>query len=81
MGYRNTYRENNKPNAGGWYKCTYCDKSIRFSQADIDHVWPQSRGGSNSNWNLVVACQSCNRSKGNKIDGRVVQGYITKIWS
>ncbi len=78
--YRKTYKLNNQANSGGWYNCTYCDKSIRFSDADIDHIWPQSKGGSNNNFNLVIACQTCNRSKGNKIDGRIIKGYVAKIF-
>ena len=78
--YRKKYRIENKPGAGGWYQCTYCDKKIRFSDSDIDHIWPKSRGGTNHSANLVIACQSCNRSKGNKIDGRVIEGFIAKIW-
>ena len=78
--YRETYKNRNKANAGGWYECTYCKKSIRFSQADIDHIWPQSRGGPDSHWNLVIACQSCNRSKGKKIDGRVIRGFFAKFF-
>ena len=77
--YRKSYKENNSANRGGWYNCAYCGKSIRFSDADIDHIWPKSKGGSNSNYNLVIACQSCNRSKGNKIDGRIIKGFVVKI--
>ena len=78
--YRKVYKLRNKANAGGWYECTYCGKKIRFSDADIDHIWPKSKGGSNHPCNLVIACQSCNRSKGAKIDGRVIQGFATKIF-
>jgi len=81
MGYRHEYKIRNKANGGGWYQCTYCDKKIRFSDSDIDHIWPQSKGGSDHPCNLVISCQSCNRSKGNKIDGRVIQGFFTKITS
>ncbi len=77
--YRDTYKNLNKANAGGWYKCTYCGKGIRFNESDIDHIWPQSKGGTDHHVNLVIACQSCNRSKGNKIDGRVIRGFVTKI--
>lgn len=81
MGYRAEYKLNNKANNGGWYSCAYCDSSIRFSDADIDHIWPQNKGGIDCTCNLVISCKSCNRSKGAKIDGRVVQGFYTKIFS
>ena len=81
MSYRNEYKLKNSANRGGWYKCTYCDKGIRFSDGDIDHIWPKSKGGSNSTLNLVIACKSCNRSKGAVIDGRVIKGYAVKIWA
>lgn len=80
MSYRKTYKLNNGANSGGWYACTYCDKKVRFSSAHVDHIWPKSKGGSNDSWNLVVSCAPCNQSKGNKIDGRVVEGYATKLF-
>ena len=44
------------------YNCTYCgDVEGPF---DLDHVIPYSKGGSHDEDNLVVACSSCNRSKG-----------------
>jgi hypothetical protein len=32
----------------------------------LDHALPISRGGSNTEWNLVIACESCNCSKRTK---------------
>jgi len=43
--------------------CFYCG-SVDFIEAD--HLIPLSRGGRHSVGNLVPACRSCNRSKGNK---------------
>ncbi len=45
------------------YTCQYCgSKSTRLT---IDHIIPKERSGSD-NWdNLVVACQPCNKQKGN----------------
>lgn len=31
----------------------------------VDHVVPQSRGGKSESRNLVLACQPCNKKKGN----------------
>lgn len=36
---------------------------------EVDHIIPQFRGGETKLDNLVLACRSCNRSKGIKIDG------------
>lgn len=46
-------------------KCYYCHK--RIVRYHIDHIIPLSRGGSNDISNLVLACPSCNLSKGNKL--------------
>ena len=44
---------------GEWVPCN--------SSADtIDHVLPQSRGGENTWWNLVGACQPCNSYKADR---------------
>jgi hypothetical protein len=42
------------------YACTYC-----CDDADeVDHIYPHSRGGSDSIENLTSACRACNASKG-----------------
>lgn len=72
MGYRDDYfnDEKNKSN-NGWYTCVRCGKKLRKSDAEIDHILPQSLGGTNSIDNLQVMCKSCNCSKGNGIDGTI----------
>lgn len=45
--------------------CQYCGATDL--PMDVDHVVPLTRGGSNKDDNLVTACYSCNRSKGNKL--------------
>lgn len=59
--------------------CAYCGKSLplyppkgswhqrNWDYPTIDHVVPQSRGGSHHISNLVAACWGCNRSKGNRV--------------
>lgn len=45
------------------FKCVYCgsDKNL-----NIDHVFPQSRGGKNTFENTVTSCVDCNNKKGNR---------------
>lgn len=42
-------------------KCVYCGAKAE----EIDHVIPRSKGGSNSTYNLVASCRSCNEKKSN----------------
>lgn len=43
------------------YTCQYC--GAHGVKLECDHVMPVSRGGSNSDTNLLTACLKCNRSK------------------
>lgn len=43
------------------YACVYCDSPLNLT---LDHIIPQSRGGSHTPDNLCTACRSCNSSKG-----------------
>ena len=47
----------------GW-QCAYCYRPAR-PHAVREHVYPRSRGGSDSITNLVIACASCNARKSN----------------
>jgi 5-methylcytosine-specific restriction endonuclease McrA len=47
------------------YTCQYCNSTE--SPLTIDHVIPKSRGGKTEWTNVVAACVSCNRKKGNKM--------------
>lgn len=44
------------------YECVYCGCGD-VKQLTLDHVIPQSKGGSNSWDNLVTACKKCNSEK------------------
>jgi len=46
------------------HRCQYCGRSR--GPMTTDHVIPRSLGGSESWSNLVTACVSCNRRKGNR---------------
>lgn len=48
------------------HMCQYCGRKLPKSELSIDHVVPQSQGGSDSWENLVLACLKCNVRKGNK---------------
>ena len=43
--------------------CHYCNQPIDYDNAQIDHVIPKVRGGSDAPINLVLACPSCNHIK------------------
>jgi 5-methylcytosine-specific restriction endonuclease McrA len=45
-------------------KCAYCGKEN--VPLEIEHIVPQSRGGSNRVSNLALSCRPCNQTKGNK---------------
>jgi hypothetical protein len=43
--------------------CSYCGSRDRLS---IDHLVPKARGGADRSENMVLACRSCNSSKGSR---------------
>jgi hypothetical protein len=47
-------------NQGG--KCFYCDAVLDIDEATIDHVIPQSKGGTNNLDNLVICCKYANHA-------------------
>lgn len=47
-------------------KCYYCAKKVG-KKYHADHVIPLVRGGSNGPENIVIACPTCNISKGSKL--------------
>lgn len=55
-------------------KCYWCDKPL--GSFERDHVVPLTRGGTNWPENIVVACPTCNRSKGN----RLPEDWLQIIW-
>ena len=42
-------------------KCAYCNSENNLT---LDHITPQSKGGTNFTKNIVCCCHSCNQSKG-----------------
>ena len=49
------------------FTCQYCGRKAPEVQFHIDHIFPQSKGGSDKEENLTLACDECNIGKGNKV--------------
>ncbi|MBW4597419.1 MAG: HNH endonuclease [Brasilonema angustatum HA4187-MV1] len=52
-------------------RCGYClsPQHLVMARLEIEHIIPISRGGSNDELNLWLACPLCNRYKSDKITG------------
>jgi hypothetical protein len=47
--------------------CVWCGSTIEDGNPlTLDHLVPQSKGGSNHERNLVTSCRRCNSSRGNR---------------
>jgi HNH endonuclease len=80
---REYVREREMPN-----QCIYCASTEQIS---LDHLVPRSRGGTDDEDNVVMACRACNSSKGDrgvyewfKLDRRyevprIVEGKYLKL--
>lgn len=44
--------------------CAYCGQPLRADTFTVDHVIPQSRGGTSRISNLLPCCHHCNQLKG-----------------
>lgn len=60
--------------------CAYCGAGVEDgAQLTLDHLRPHSKGGSNSEGNLVTCCHRCNSSRGNRsytVFAASVAGYV-----
>jgi len=66
--------------------CQYCFEKVSMSEATKDHLYPRSLGGTNHDFNLVLACRSCNSAKDNKypyfdVDGKEVKPKISSMYA
>lgn len=52
------------------YRCGYCHTSqlIIGPYLEIDHIFPESRGGTSSEENLIAACPMCNGRKRDRVE-------------
>ncbi len=77
--YRQEYFKHNKGLFGCIYFCSQCYKPILKKDVEVDHIIPLSKNGLNHISNCTATCRKCNRSKSDKIDERVIKGYIFKL--
>jgi len=74
--YRRTALNSAKKDQYGNVQDAYTGRYHKAKNMNADHIYPQSRGGSNAEYNLEMTHKSVNRSKGNKIQsGRMAKGY------
>lgn len=59
IGFAKEFVNNNK-NA----KCIYCETHLTLDNATTDHIIPISKGGNNTQVNLMVCCHQCNSDRG-----------------
>ena len=80
--YRNEYFKKNPGIYGNIWFCSQCGKIlIGKKNVVIDHIVPlNSIAGVNRTFNTVAICQKCNSSKSDRVDYRVVKGYLAKIF-
>jgi len=80
MDYRAEYFAHNPGLFGCIWTCAYCHRPlVGKHNVVVDHIVPlNSPLGRNARYNLVAACQSCNARKSDKIDARIVGGYVSK---
>lgn len=56
----------------GQTQCIYCPVTLDYinrrapNGAQVDHIVPHNKGGSDHPSNLLVCCRTCNISKGNR---------------
>lgn len=80
LDYRAEYFRHNPGMFGYIWFCAYCHKPLLRSQVQVDHIVPLNNvAGRNARYNLVAACEKCNKAKSDKIDERIVKGYCSKV--
>lgn len=93
--YRKEFHKHNNPvkvkRGVPQYRCIYCGELTPLYSSgndfpmEVDHIIPKTRMGAgilwnpNKGWNLGASCKSCNTSKSNKIDYRVIKGFSNKM--
>lgn len=66
------------------YQCQNCLEYFPLKELTVDHVIPQSKGGTNDPCNLVPMCKPCNSSKGDtmpyfNVDGVPIEKTVRRM--
>ena len=79
--YRREYFKKNPGLFGCIWFCSQCYKPL-FGRSNVyvDHIIPLAQGGKNHVSNCTAICRSCNLKKSDKVDGRIVKGYIFRFF-
>ena len=82
LDYRAEYFKHNPGLFGCIWTCAYCHRPlVGRKNVQVDHIMPLNNPlGRNARYNLVAACAVCNNRKSDKVDYRVAQGYMSKIF-
>lgn len=56
------------------HQCVFCGRNLSYGQSTIDHKNPLNRGGDNGLSNLQLACDVCNKMKGDSTDDEFING-------
>lgn len=65
-------------NRGEPPRCHFCSCELTADTATVDHLRPRCRGGTNASENLVLSCQSCNCTKGNRTEAEFRAGIVIR---
>ena len=59
--------------------CTYCGEEIPDGEVEKDHLIPESKKGTDDDWNMVISCRECNQIK-KDFDPRICTSSTDKEW-
>jgi len=59
-------------------RCVYCDLDLTNNEVHLDHLIPESQGGTTSFNNLQVTCRKCNLEKGILTESEFVDKLRTR---
>lgn len=66
------------------YRCGYCLSSEKIvgMPMDVEHIFPESRGGLTEEDNLWLACSGCNDHKGDRIEAiDTLSGEVVRLFN